>query len=111
MNKVKSYLVNLHEGRQVDLDYKENQQAEMIAVDVLSFEDGHWLRSQLNCWSSQDYGFGTCRCISHPAFRTERITRKEVLSHLRQLLRYEAEDRATRDAEIAWLDEQIKAIQ
>jgi len=110
MNKLKELLTSLHGGRVVELVNRRNQHGEQITVDSISFEDGVWKREQLNCWSSLDWGFGTCRCTSHPAFTSRRISRKEVLSHLRQILREETEDRAARDAEIAWLEEQSKAL-
>jgi len=110
MNQLKPLLETLHRGGTIILKEIENQCGELLSVDFIYFEDGVWMRSQLNCWSSQDMGMGTCRCISHPTFKHERITRKEVLSHLRQLLRNEAEDRAARGAEIAWLEEQLKAL-
>lgn len=110
MNSLKTFLVDLHEGKQIDLELRENQHGEMVAVDYLYTQDGAWMRGKLNCWSASDYDFGTCRCISHNAFHEGRIPRKEVLEELRKLLRKENEDRTARDSEIAWLEEQIKAL-
>ena len=110
MNKLKAFLDALHQGERVVLEERENQESSLISVDYLTFQDGEWRRSTLNCWSSSDFGFGTCRCNSHPAFRTERVNRKTVLEELRKLLRRETEDKVARQAEIAWLEEQLKAL-
>ena len=107
---LKEILTRLHNGETVVLETRVNQHGELVDIDYLTFEDGAWMRSKLNCWNSQDFGFGTCRCQSHPAFLTERISRKDVLFQLRSLLRREAEDRAARGAEIAWLDEQLSRL-
>jgi hypothetical protein len=107
---LREHLVALHRGQRIELACHENQHGELVTTDFLSFEDGRWLRITLNCWSSADVGFGTCRCQSHPVWTTKRINRKEMLSFLRQHLREEKEDEARRETELAWLEEQISSL-
>lgn len=110
MGRLKDLLMILHQGNRVVLEARENQEGSLVDVDYIYFENGSWFRSKLNCWSAQDYGFGTCRCVSHPAFGTDRISRKEVLSQLHILVRKENEDAEERQAELAWLERAIAEL-
>lgn len=103
---VKAMLKALHEGQRIILAQREGQDGQ-VDVDYLSIQRGSWVRTQLNCWSSQDVGLGTCRCQSHPAWRELRVSRKEVLGHLQTLAREEAKDAAERATETAWLETAI----
>ena len=60
------------------LDTQKNQYGEEVVTESIFLQDGKWWRKELNCQSSLDYGFGTCRCVSHPAFNTYQISRAEI---------------------------------
>jgi hypothetical protein len=104
---LKKLLQDLHDGKKIILETRKNQTGEDVAVDYVYFENGRWMRGRLNCWSSSDYGFGTCQCVSHDPFSEDRISRKEMLSHLRQLIREVEQDSQAREVEMAWLENAI----
>ena len=104
---VRTLLRALHEGQMVVVATTTNQYGESIAVEELSYQDGAWYQDQLNCWSSQDLGMGTCRCVSHPTRGHLPIPRRAVLSALQTLARNERQDTAGRAAETAWLERAI----
>ena len=110
MSVLSAYLAILRDGGSVSLDQRENQYGEAIVVLSLQFEAGAWLLTRLNCHSSQDVGFGTCRCQSHPSWVTERVSRKVALEHLRELGRRKVADVESRTAEMAWLDKAISEL-
>ena len=103
-------LKSLHEGNTVTLESRQNQYGDKVGVEDLFFRKGKWLRSWLNCRSSQDYGFGTCRCNSHPSFMTKRISRKEVLEALRELARRDLAEQEACQVEIDWINKSISEL-
>ena len=108
---LKSHLIALHDGETLVLATKENQYGDQVPVSSIFFEDGRWMKEQINCWSSLDLGLGTCRCNSHPPRLETVISRKEMLSFLRQHLREEREENEARQAEIAWLEKTISELE
>ncbi|MGB9677760.1 MAG: hypothetical protein ACPLZ9_03990, partial [Candidatus Ratteibacteria bacterium] len=107
MKLLKNYLERLKKGEFIPLDFRENQYGEQIATEMIYFENGEWMRSKLNCYSSLDLGFGTCRCVSHPTYRDEEISRRQALSLLKEKIALEEKDEEARQREITWLDEVI----
>jgi hypothetical protein len=60
----------------------KNQYGENIPVISLEYDQERkvFFLSELNCYSSQDMGMGTCRCVSHPTWEDRDISRDEALS-------------------------------
>lgn len=67
------------------LERTENQFGEMVATDYIegTIESG-FVRRWLTCWSSEDYGFGTCQCVSHRAFSEQPISAESVLNLIKE---------------------------
>lgn len=76
---------NMLENVDVVLEQTENQFGEMVATDYIegTIESG-FVRRWLTCWSSEDYGFGTCQCVSHRAFSEQPISAKSVLNLIKE---------------------------
>lgn len=106
---LKEILSNLRSGETLILDTTENRYGEKIVTYELSFENGRWLLTELNCLSSIDLGLGTCSCNSHPTWWTEEINRKRALKLIRDYISRVEGDEARRKAEIEFLDRMIES--
>ena len=62
------------------LETRKNQFSEEIATHYLDVEGGRPVETWLACESASALGLGTCRCVSHPVWETERISVTEFLS-------------------------------
>lgn len=107
---LREVLMALKNGDRLALDTAKNQYGETVVVDALYFEEGQWIRGQLNCWSSRDFGFGTCQCFSHDPWVKYPISRKEALQHIRSYLERQEQEEKARQAEIEWLDKTIAEL-
>ena len=62
------------------LETVQNQYGEDIPSHrvVFSKRKSQWYVERLNCYSSQNVGMGTCRCVNHSTYDSRMITREEV---------------------------------
>jgi len=107
---LKEHLIALKQGDEIVLHKLKTQFGDKVPNISIFFQNGRWMHRTINCFSSLELGLGACGCYSHPPYKEERISRKEMLSYLRQHLREEKEEDQARQAEIAWLDEQINSL-
>lgn len=101
---IKELLLTLKRGEDITLTERVNQYGDNVPVEKLLFRNGKWLRWTVDCQNSIDYGFGTCRCVSHPPSSTQRISRKQALTYLREYIQERETEIAKQEAEIAWLN-------
>lgn len=106
---LKEILNDLRNGDILVLGTTQNRYGDEIIMSELSFENGRWLLTELNCMSAIDLGMGTCSCNSHPTWVTEEIDRKTALRLIREYIVREEEDEARRKAEIEFLDRMIES--
>jgi len=108
---LKEVLENLRDGKELKLDYLENQYSEMICVKSLSFYNGRWLVGELNCMSSKDYGFGTCNCNSHSPWDEYRVDRKNALDIIKKYIENKNKDEEKREEETKFLNNLISSLE
>lgn len=102
-------LKDLEAGEPLDVAFRQNQLGETIVTNELSFRDGEWISSSL-CNSSIDYGLGTCRCNSHPAWYVETISREAALKIIMSVIKNREAESASKQAELNWLKDAIKDV-
>src|SRR5690606_28461436 len=102
-------LNGLRNGDMLVLGTTQNRYGDEIIMSELSFENGRWLLTELNCMSSWDLGLGTCSCNSHPTWWTEEIERSTALRLIRDYIDRMEKDEARRKEEIEFLDRMIES--
>ena len=107
---LKEILNDLRNGDILVLGTTQNRYGDEIILSELSFENGRWLLTELNCMSAIDLGMGTCSCNSHPTWWTEEIDRATALRLIREYIAREEEDEAKRQEEIAFIDRMIASL-
>jgi hypothetical protein len=108
---LKSILENLRDGRELKINYLENQYGEDICIKNLFFQDGSWVVGELNCRSSSDYGFGTCSCNSHPAWNEYSVNRKYALFLINSYIKEKTDEIKKNEEEVKFLDDLISSLE
>ena len=62
--------------------YVRNQFGDDVLEYCVIFDGDKWYEEWLNCYSSQDLGFGTCQCQTHSTYKERRLSRQEVIYRL-----------------------------
>lgn len=95
----------LKNGETLVLETAENQYGEKVSTRILYLNDeGLFEEGYLNCWSSSDYGFGTCRCCSHKAFEYQVISPESALVLIREYIEREEKEEKEKQRQLAKID-------
>lgn len=86
-SKVSQIIRNLTNGKTLVLDTITNQYGEEIPESELYINsEGLFEYWQINCYSSNSYGLGTCNCVSHPASVSFWISPEEALNYIKKYI-------------------------
>ena len=61
------------------LSFVKNQYDENVIENEIYLNNGFWYQLTLKCYSSNNLGLGTCRCVSHNPYNEEIVSREYVL--------------------------------
>ncbi len=64
---------------EIVVERTENLEGDLIVTESCFVQGELLIHRTLNCYSSNDYGFGTCLCQNHNTWEDEIISRKEWL--------------------------------
>jgi len=91
-SKVGKIIRDLTNGKTLVLSTITNQYGEEIADSKLYINsEGLFELWQINCYSSNNYGLGTCNCVSHPASESFWISPEEALDYIKKYIEKEEE--------------------
>ena len=99
-SKVGQIIRNLTNGKTLVLSTITNQYGEEIADSELYINsEGLFELWQIDCYSSNTYGLGTCHCVSHPASESFWLSPEEALQHIKKYIEKEEEVEAKKEKE------------
>lgn len=99
-SKVGKIIRDLTNGKTLVLSTITNQYGEEIADSELYINsEGLFELWQINCYSSNSYGLGTCNCVSHPASNSCWISPEEALEHIKKYIEKEEDVEAKKENE------------
>lgn len=105
-SKVGKIIGDLTNGKTLVLSTITNQYGEEIADSELYINsEGLFELWEINCYSSNSYGLGTCNCVSHPASESFWISPEAALEHIKKYIEKEEDVEAEKEKEIIamWL--------
>ena len=99
-SKIGQIIRDLSSGKTLVLSTITNQYGEEIADSELYINsEGLFELWQINCYSSNTYGLGTCHCVSHPASESCWLSPEEALQHIKKYIEKEEEVEAKKEKE------------
>ena len=99
-SKVGQIIRDLTNGKTLVLSTITNQYGEEIADSELYINsEGLFELWQIDCYSSNTYGLGTCHCVSHPASESFWLSPEEALQHIKKYIEKEEEVEAKKEKE------------
>lgn len=99
-SKVGQIIRDLTNGKTLVLSTITNQYGEEIADSELYINsEGLFELWQIDCYSSNTYGLGTCHCVSHPASESFWLSPEEALQHIKKYIEKEEEIEAKKEKE------------
>jgi len=88
----------------------ENQYGEMVAESFLEWKDDDIYLHELNCYSSNILGLGTCQCVSHPTYVSFPVSAIEFFEHILQYLQENIEHIKARSEELEEIEKISKEL-
>lgn len=99
-SKVGKIIRDLTNGNTLVLSTITNQYGEEIVNSELYINsEGLFELWQINCYSSNSYGLGTCNCVSHPASESFWISPEEALQHIKKYIEKEEKEERKKERE------------